>query len=300
MDLNFNICQPDTNEKKHSTDDLGIKSTHVINLGENAHAIGTQNGRKEFGSSEHVCLPTVFEGKITHERKALQKEKLTNMVSLRRSGSNHDVRRSDPRALSPCFPRYSSQESLDDNIPKSPIVGRTFQRKISNPLPTDSKKKLHLRIRGRALSDSPAEALISPVVPRKHLNPENDFNYWQVQGGLSRVKSCPVMKSESNERLSDLSLLLTSKSSSAVHSTFKATQIHQEDSPMLVRTRKTSNERPRELFNVSPIMGQSGNFLSKPNIAIDNQCDFTDKVEYYLYSMSFDDDKASISGSSDS
>lgn len=69
---------------------------------------------------------------------------------------------------------------------------------------------------------------------------------------------------------------------------------------MLVRTRKTSNERPRELFNVSPIMGQSGNFLSKPNIANDNQCDFTDKVEYYLYSMSFDDDKASISGLSDS
>lgn len=73
MDLNFNICQPETNEKKHSTDDLGIKSTHVINLGENAHAIG---------SSEHVCLPTVFEGKITHERKVLQKEKLTNMGKL--------------------------------------------------------------------------------------------------------------------------------------------------------------------------------------------------------------------------
>lgn len=82
MDLNFNICQPDTNEKKHSTDDLRIKSTHVINLGENAHAIGTQNGKKEFGSSEHVCLPTVFEGKITHERKVLQKEKLTNMGKL--------------------------------------------------------------------------------------------------------------------------------------------------------------------------------------------------------------------------
>lgn len=79
MDLNFNICQPDTNEKKHSTDDLGIKSTHVINLGENAHAIGTQNGKKEFGSSEHVCLPTVFEGKITQ---LLQKEKLTNMGKL--------------------------------------------------------------------------------------------------------------------------------------------------------------------------------------------------------------------------
>ncbi|PFX26263.1 uncharacterized protein LOC111329186 [Stylophora pistillata] len=305
MDLNFNICQQDTDENKRSTHGHGIKSANVINLGENVQAVGTQNGKNEFGSSEHVSLPTVFEGKITHERKVSQQEKLTNVVSLRRSRSNHDVRLTDPRSLSPCFPRFSSQENLGYNIPKSPIVGRTFQRKISSPLPTELKKSWHLRIRGRALSNSPSEALISPVISRRHLNPQHDLNSEHLQGGLSRVKSCPVIKSDSNERLNDLPLPLTIKSSSAVHSTSKPPdrdrlpQIHQADSPMLVRARKTSDERPRELFNVSPIMGQSGNFLSKPDKTSGIQCDSTDKVEYYLYSMSLDDDKDSLAGLSE-
>lgn len=69
---------------------------------------------------------------------------------------------------------------------------------------------------------------------------------------------------------------------------------------MLVCMCKIFNERLRELFNVSFIMGQFGNFLIKFNIVNDNQCDFIDKVEYYLYSMFFDDDKVLIFGLSDS
>lgn len=227
-------------------------------------------------------------------------------VTPRRSGSNHDVRRADVRPLSPFLSRYVSLESLDDNFPKPPTGVHTVQRKISSPLPTEVKKMCHLSIRGRALSDSPVEALISPVAPRRRLGSENVFNPGQLQGGLSRVKSCPVIKSESNERLSDLLLPLTIKSSSsAACSTLKPAdqdrlpRIHQTHSPMLVRTRKTSNECQRELFNVSPIMDESGNCSNKPDNNSNIQCDFTDKVEYYLYSMSVDDDKDSLSEMSD-
>lgn len=69
MDLNFNICQLDINEKKYFIDDFGIKLIYVINLGENVYVIGIQNGKKEFGSLEYVCLFIVFEGKIIYERK---------------------------------------------------------------------------------------------------------------------------------------------------------------------------------------------------------------------------------------
>lgn len=119
------------------------------------------------------------------------------------------------------------------------------------------------------------------------------------------MKSCPVMKADSNEPLTKLSLPSTLSPLSKSPSTDACSTLKRDDqsdrlpridhthSPMLVhpvRARKTSNECVRELFNVSPIMDQSGNSL---NQADDNnlQCKATDKVEYYLYSMSVEDVK---------
>ncbi len=227
-------------------------------------------------------------------------------VNLPRSGSNQDVRGADPRPLSPFPSRLLSQKSLDDNSIHVQLRGvRRVQRNFSSPLPTaeNTTNALGLRIRGRALSDSPAEALGSPVIPRRHFDTENYHNPEQTQGGISRVKSCPAIKADSNEPVAKFSLPLTisplSKSSStSACSSLKPTdqadrlpQIHHTHSPRLVRTRETPSECARELFNVSPIMDQSGNPSNEP----DNnnlQCKVTDKVEYYLYSMSVEDDNA--------
>jgi len=112
------------------------------------------------------------------------------------------------------------------------------------------------------------------------------------------------MKADSNEPLTNFSLPLTlsplSKSlSTDACSTLKLADqsdrlpsIDHAQSAMLVhqvRTRKTSNECVRELFNVSPIMDQSGNPLNQPDDK-NLQCKVTDKVEYFLYSMSVEDD----------
>ena len=111
------------------------------------------------------------------------------------------------------------------------------------------------------------------------------------------------MKADSNETLIKFSLtsspLSKSPSIDACSALKPADQsdrlprIGNTHSLMLVqpaRTRKTPNESVRELFNVSPIMDQSGN---PSNQADDNnlQCKVTDKVEYYLYSMSVEDEK---------
>lgn len=187
-----------------------------------------------------------------------------------------------------------------------------IQRKISSPLPTGANTSSPLSIRRRALSESPVEALISPVIPRKYFDFENCYSPGnsKLQGGVSRVKSCPVIKAVSNEKMNEFSLPLTviplsrSPSISACSTLKSADQnkstcspltadnrlprIHQTHSPRLVRRSKTANECTRELFNVSPIMDQSANSEPDNN---DIQCDVTDKVEYYLYSMSVEDDK---------
>lgn len=220
------------------------------------------------------------------------------------SGSNQDVS-ADPRPLSPFPSRFLPQKSLDDNSIHVQLKGvHRVQRNFSSPLPTAEKttNALGLRIRGRALSDCPAEALGSPVILRKHFESENYRNPEQPHGGMPRVKSCPAIKADSNEPVTKFSFPLTiqsplSKSSStSACPTLKPTdqagrlpQIHHTHSPMLVRTRETPSECARELFNVSPIMDQSGNPSNEP----DNnnlQCKVTDKVEYYLYSMSVEKD----------
>lgn len=228
-------------------------------------------------------------------------------VNLRGSGSNKDVRGADPRPLSPFPSRLIPQKSLDDNAiyEESPGAVRRIQRNFSSALPTGEQKSSPLSIRGRALSDSPTEVLVSPVIPRRHFESENCHSPKQLQGGVSRVKSCPVIKADSNEPITTFSLPLTlspfSKSPSTdacptlkpADQSDRLPRIDRTRSPMLVhpvRTRKTPNECARELFNVSPIMDQSNNPLNEPD---DNrlQCNVTDKVEYYLYSMSVEDDK---------
>lgn len=79
MELNSpRIYVQNTEETKHSTDGLEINSSNVISLGEHA-PLGTKNERREFGSSENIALPTVFEGRITNGRKVSQHEKLSNI-----------------------------------------------------------------------------------------------------------------------------------------------------------------------------------------------------------------------------
>ena len=200
------------------------------------------------------------------------------------------------------------QKTVDDNAiyEQSLRSGvRRIQRNFSSPLPTADQKSSQLSIRGRALSDSPAEALVSPVIPRRHFASGNSHSPKQSRGRISRVKSCPVMKADSNEPLTKFSLPLTlsplSKSPSIdacsalkpADQSDRLPQIDHTHSRMLVqpvRTRETPNESVRELFNVSPIMDQSGNPSNK---ADDNnlQCKVTDKVEYYLYSMSVEDER---------
>lgn len=227
---------------------------------------------------------------------------------MRRSGSNKDVRGAATRKLSPFPSRLIPQKSVDDNAiyEQSLRSGvRRIQRNFSSPLPTGEQTSSPLSISGRALSDSPAEALVSPVISRRYFQSGNSPSPKQSQGGLSRVKSCPVMKADSNEPLAKLSLPSTLSPVSKSPSTDACSTLKPDDqsdrlpridhthSPMLVhpvRARKTSNECVRELFNVSPIMDQSGNSLNQTD---DNnlQCKATDKVEYYLYSMSVEDVK---------
>ena len=176
-----------------------------------------------------------------------------------------------------------------------------IQRNFSSPLPRGEQKSSPLSIRGRALSDSPTEALVSPVIPRRHFGSRNCHSPKQSQGGISRVKSCPAMKTDSNEPLTKFALPLTLSKSPSTDAcpTLKPSdqsdrlpRIDQTHSPMLVqpvRTRKTPNESVRELFNVSPIMDHSGNVLNQPDES-SLQCKVTDKVEYFLYSMSVEDD----------
>ena len=196
---------------------------------------------------------------------------------------------------------------MDDNVicDQSSRAGvRRIQRNFSSPLPRGEQKSSPLSIRGRALSDSPTETLVSPVILRRHFEPGNYHSPKHSQGGISRVKSCPVMKADSNEPVTKFSLPLTlsplSKSPSTdACSTLKPAdqsdrlpRIDHAHSPILVhqvRTRKTSNECVRELFNVSPIIDQSGNPLNQPDDK-NLQCKVTDKVEYFLYSMSVQDD----------
>ena len=231
------------------------------------------------------------------------------VVNLRKSGSSHDVRGEDLQPQSPLFSRCSSQESLDDNSLIRSTGMRMLHRKISSPLPT---RRL---IRRRALSETPAEALISPVVPRRCFSPK------QLRIGVSRVKSCPIISADSNERLNNsspsppLSPRFTFKEVSSggaqLHNrtltkfytapvsacpTLKTAnqerlpRINQTRcSPMLVSAHETPTESARELFNVSPVMGDSADSTSRLN---DNnsQCDVNDKVQYFLHTISAEED----------
>lgn len=223
-------------------------------------------------------------------------------ANLRISVSNNDVRGGDSRSLSPFFSHCSSQESLDENFVLRPTGLRMINSKVSSPIPACMTST-----RRRTLSESPTEALISPVVPRRRLSPR------QQKEGMSRVRSCPVINSGSDEHLkkslpsppvspqftfAELSYAgAQPQNRTKFHTTpigasptltsadqEKLPRIHQtRSSPMLVKTQRTPTESARELFNVSPVLGESAVSINQDN---NIQCDFNDKVQYYLHTIS--------------
>ena len=220
---------------------------------------------------------------------------------MRKSRSSHDVTGEDPRPLSPFpFARYSSQESLDDNVMIRSTGLRMPHRKISSPLPAGMTTS-PLCVRRRTLSDSPAEALISPVIPRRCGSP------LQLKKGVPRVMSCPIITSDSNEHVSQLTpsppvsprynfdggphkLTSSINACPALKSAEqeKLPRIHQTRSPMLVRADKTPTESARELFNVSPVMGQPADLIKR--LDNNNECDAIDKVQYFLHTLTAEED----------
>lgn len=185
-------------------------------------------------------------------------------------------------------------------------------RKISSPLPA-GKMTSPLCGRRRAQSESPAEALISPVIPRRCFSPK------QLNKGVSRVMSCPMLRADSNEYTNKLipsppvsprfnfeELSLGGAKTLGNRTKFITTPIsaypvlktpEQDRLPRIHQTRcssmltsgaqKTPTESARELFNVSPVMGQSA--VPTNRHSINNQCDVTDKVQYFLHSISVEE-----------
>lgn len=181
-----------------------------------------------------------------------------------------------------------------------------INRKVSSPIPVCMTST-----RRRTLSDAPTEALISPLIPRRRFSPK------QLKEGMSRVRSCPVINSDSDEHLNKSSpsppvsprftftelsyvgaqpqnrtkCLTTPIGASPTHTSAdheKLPLIHQTcGSPMLVKTQRTPTESARELFNVSPVLGESAVSINQDN---NIQCDFNDKVQYYLHTISAEKD----------
>lgn len=259
---------------------------------------------------EHLSsLPTVFEGKTTEKtRKFSSREQLSNNGNLRKFGSWHDVRGDNVRPLSPFLSRYSSHEILDETS----AGVRIPNRKIPSPFSTRNFMSPLCSRRRRTLSESPAEALISPVITRRSqgVHPLN-----------KRVLSCPVILSDSNERMSPLtpsspvssrykfadlfvfngaksqtgSKVVTTCTSTGTSNDFESTDVDRlpriqqtRSSAMLVGVHKTPNESARELFNVSPVMGQSADTIERHNNT-NVQCDVSDKVQYYLHTLSLEE-----------
>lgn len=235
-------------------------------------------------------------------------------VNLKKSGSSQDIRGEDVRPLSPFFPRHSLQESLDDNenFPIRSTEVRMSHRKISSPLPS-VKMIGSMRMRRRALSESPAEALISPVVPRRCLSPR------ELNKGVPRAISCPAITSDTNEQANqptpsppispryNFEDLALNDAESQTRTKFVTTptrassQLKSADQDrlprinqtrcgsMLIRPHKAPTESARELFNVSPVLGQSADTtIDGHNSEI--QCDVADKVQYFLHTLSVEED----------
>ena len=134
---------------------------------------------------------------------------------------------------------------------------------------------------------------------------------------MSRVSSCPVINSGSDEHLkksspsppvsprfsfTELSYVgAQPQNRTKFHTTpigaspalasadqEKLPRIHQtRGSPMLVKTQRTPTESARELFNMSPVLGESAVSIDQDN---NIQCDFNDKVQYYLHTISAEKD----------
>lgn len=77
MELNStNYVQID-DEKKSSNDECKEIETNSANVLTRPSLYETRGERTGFGSTEHLALPTVFEGKITKKRKVSEHGKLS-------------------------------------------------------------------------------------------------------------------------------------------------------------------------------------------------------------------------------
>lgn len=256
---------------------------------------------------EHLTsLPTVFEGKTAEKtRKFSTREHWSNIGNLRKFGSLNDVRAESIQPLSPFLTRYSSPEDLQDETPSGV---RNSNRKISSPFPTHNFMSPVFGRKRRTLSESPAEALISPVITRRSFG---------IQPLNKRVFSCPLISTDLNERVrsvipsspvsprhktADVNSLKCSETQSGTKlgmasfggsSDFTSTEPEKlprisqtRSSSMLVRVHQTPTESARDRFNVSPVMGQSADAFNNNN----SQCDVTDKVQYFLHTLSLEED----------
>lgn len=79
MELNSPNYVQTGREKKRSNDACKDLETNSANVIMRPSSSETKNQRTDFGSTEHLALPTVFEGKITMERKVSKQEKLSTI-----------------------------------------------------------------------------------------------------------------------------------------------------------------------------------------------------------------------------
>jgi len=82
MELNSTNYVQSCDEKKRSNDKRKEIETTSTNVQTRPPLSETRGERTGFGSTEHLALPTVFEGKITKERKVSEHEKLSTIGKI--------------------------------------------------------------------------------------------------------------------------------------------------------------------------------------------------------------------------
>ena len=211
-------------------------------------------------------------------------------ANLRRTTSYHDVN-TMPLIPAPCRLHGA----------------RAPQRKISSPFPVSkSIRSPHPVRRRRAFSESPAEELLSSVIPRKNSaseklcslkrdaekqGPESSFGLEHPSASPNPEVSITGLHRQSTSNSLRASVSVPDSSEPRTDNREKFPQINLTLSPMLVHPvfqPETPRKKTREQFNVSPIMNQSANPTGQGKR--DNY-DVTEKVQYFLQSMSLTNDR---------
>ena len=83
MELNSSNYIHTGDEKRRSNDAReDMENNSAANVRTRPSLSETRVERRGFGSAEHLALPTVFEGKITKERKVFKHEKLSTIGKI--------------------------------------------------------------------------------------------------------------------------------------------------------------------------------------------------------------------------